>query len=166
MSILRMTAEQVAERAAKLAKFDAPAAPTKPRAQKKTRQGIQPAPPLPTEHEQQAAFFSWWNVWAPTQKLWPGLCFAIPNSTPTARDRRMKSAEGLCVGVPDVFLAVQRGGFGGLFLELKRSRKSPVSEGQKEYLRELRRGFYQAHLIVDGWEEAARIVRRYLENGT
>lgn len=168
MSHLRMTEEQVAERAsklsksAKLAKVSAP--PEAPaRKPKNPRQGIQPALPLPTEHDVQVAFFQWWKFYSAAHKIPECLCWANPNSTPDARDRQYKTAEGLRRGVPDVFLALPRGGFHGCFLEFKRTPKSPVNAEQKEYMAELRRQFYQAHLITQGFDEAVKIVTRYIE---
>lgn len=116
----------------------------------------------PTEHQEQVAFFEWWKIWA---RSLPYLAFAIPNggARHITTARKLK-AEGVKSGVPDIFIAWPRGGFHGLFVELKRKVGGSVSKEQKEKIKELRNAGY-AVVIAKGWEEAAELVRGYAFSG-
>lgn len=113
---------------------------------------------IPTEHQEQAAFFQWWHVWA---RDLPYLAFAIPNGgARNAITGAMLKREGVTKGVPDVFVAWPRNGQNGLFLEFKRRKGSKVSEEQKECLERLLLAGYECR-VVHGWEEARDVVREY-----
>ena len=113
---------------------------------------------LPTEHQEQKAFFEWWEVWGAKLPYQP---FAIPNggARHIAVARKLKS-EGVKSGVPDVFLPWPINGFHGLFLEFKRRKGGSVSAAQKEVMESLRKAGYAVE-VAHGWEEAARIVKDY-----
>ena len=86
--------------------------------------------PVPTESAEQQALF----MWAALQSAaYPELTllYHIPNggSRHKAEAGRLK-AEGVKAGVPDLCLPVARGGFHGLYVELKRERGSRTSEEQ------------------------------------
>lgn len=72
---------------------------------------------------------------------------------------RMK-AEGMRAGTPDMFLAVERGGFHGLWLELKSPDGLPT-ESQVTMLQVLRDHGYDANLVY-GFEQAQRAIVNYL----
>lgn len=98
--VLRMTEEQFAARSA---------------------DGNRPKQPAPLEHDEQAAFFTWWWQYADLHKLPRCLCFAIPNASALSDSGRVyKWREGLTKGVYDVFLSVRRGAYSGLYIEMKR----------------------------------------------
>jgi len=64
--------------------------------------------------------------------------------------------------VPDLCLPVPRGGFHGLYIELKRLRGGRLSEQQRAWLDALGKQGY-AVAVCKGWEEAAETIQRYLE---
>ena len=70
-------------------------------------------------------------------------------------------AEGLRSGVPDVFMAMPRGKFHGLFLEFK-SHAGKLTENQKIYCVNLRSMGYQVE-VVRCLDEAMLQVIRYME---
>lgn len=74
--------------------------------------------------------------------------------------------QGTKAGVPDMFLAVPRGEFHGLFIELKRpivkgEAKPVVSPEQKRWLKELEAQGYMA-TVCYGWVEAKETIESYL----
>ena len=75
---------------------------------------------------------------------------------------RLKS-EGLKPGVPDLCLAVARGGAHGLYIEMKRTKGGRVSPQQAAWLEKLAHEGY-ATAICRGWEQARDAIERYLAN--
>ena len=70
---------------------------------------------------------------------------------------------GMRKGYPDVFLPVAAMGYHGLFIEMKRKdgSASDVKKEQREWLEDLKgQGFHAG--VCFGWEEAARLIERYL----
>lgn len=93
------------------------------------------------------------------------LLFHIPNggkrnAQEAARFKRM----GVKAGVPDLFLPVPRGGFHGLWIELKAA-NGKTSTAQESMLKELRLQGYAAKVCF-GWEKAAVAIKTYLELDT
>jgi len=69
------------------------------------------------EHELQAACVKWFSLQYPQ---YDRMLFAIPNGG--HRDIRTAArlkAEGVKRGVPDLFLSIPRGGYNGLYIEMK-----------------------------------------------
>ncbi|MBD5128452.1 MAG: VRR-NUC domain-containing protein [Ruminococcaceae bacterium] len=88
--------------------------------------------------------------------------FHIPNggkrdAREAARFKRM----GVKPGVPDLFLPVPRGGFHGLFIELKAPKGKPT-DNQAKWLSVLEARGYAA-CICFGFDEARRDIINYLE---
>lgn len=115
-----------------------------------------------TEHDEQCALFAWA---AANEAQHPELAMlvAIPNGgyRPMATAARLK-AEGVKAGYPDCFLAVRRGEFGGLFLELKRADHSNhATAAQRQWIDALRYYGYSA-VIVYGAQEAISTIMAYL----
>lgn len=75
---------------------------------------------------------------------------------------RLKS-EGLKPGVPDLCLAVARGGAHGLYIEMKRTKGGRVSPEQARWIEKLSREGYVA-VVCRGWEQARDVIERYLAN--
>lgn len=122
----------------------------------------------PLEHTEQVHVFHWA---AAVGKLYPeiALLFAIPNGghRNLLVARKMK-AEGVKAGVPDMFLPVARGGFHGMFLELKtevnrpkRGGKGGLSDLQTQWLADLRDQGYRAE-VAYGAREAIAMIEGYL----
>lgn len=72
--------------------------------------------------------------------------------------------QGLKKGFPDNFIAVARGKWHGLFIELKRAKKclSVRSKEQREWIKQLNAAGYKA-LFCYGAEEAKKAVIEYLK---
>lgn len=113
-----------------------------------------------SESSEQALLFKWaaWNHQAfPELEL----MHHIPNGG--RRDMitavRLK-AEGVKAGVPDICLPVARGGYHGLYIEMKVGGNKP-SDNQESWLKRLtEQGYFTA--VCYGWFEAAETIKRYL----
>lgn len=120
--------------------------------------------PVPTEDAEQMALFRWASLATPAHPEL-ALLFHIPNggSRGKAEAGRFR-AMGVKAGVPDLFLPVPRGGplpRHGLFIELKRTKGGRVSTEQAAWITDLRARGYAAE-VCHGWEEASRLILRYL----
>lgn len=86
-----------------------------------------------SEHEEQKAVIQWCEM---QKNIYPHVdrIFAIPNGghRHKAVAGKMK-AEGVKAGVPDLMLPVARGGYHGLFIEMKFGRNKPT-ESQRDWL--------------------------------
>ncbi len=114
-----------------------------------------------SESKQQARLMNNWL------KLYPGYyhcLFAIPNGAQLAgnkatRARQMNKlkAEGLKPGVSDLFLMVARGGYHGMFIEMKDAGKTKcsVSDNQWAHIEEAREQGYKAEWCA-GFDEAKK----------
>ena len=69
--------------------------------------------------------------------------------------------QGVKPGVPDICLPVARGGYHGLYIELKRLKGGRVEECQQWYLANLSRQGYKA-VVCKGWEAARDVIEEYL----
>lgn len=117
---------------------------------------------LPREGEEQARLFSWAQM-AGGRYPELRLLFHIPNGGGRSKSEAGRfKMEGVKAGVPDLCMPVPRGGYSGLFIELKRRAGGRVSPEQKAWLEELRGQGYRAE-IARGWEEASEILKDYLE---
>lgn len=72
---------------------------------------------------------------------------------------------GLRSGFPDYVLFVQRGGFGGLAIELKRLTNSNTSDEQKHWIAHLNEMGYKA-VICKGADAAIAVIEEYLKGET
>lgn len=131
-----------------------------------------PKPPAPSEHQEQVTFFQWWAAWAPTRRLDTRLCFAIPNGAklPWRRDssgeRYSPEAikllrSGLTPGVLDIFMAIPRRGFHGLFIEMK-AVSGKASPEQLDFCHLVACQGYE-RVIAYGAAEAIRFAESYLK---
>ena len=86
----------------------------------------------------------------------------IPNGGKRSKSEAARfKAMGVKPGVSDIFLPVARGGYHGLYIELK-ARDGRVSTKQKEFLESVRREGYAGVVAFSG-EEASRIIEQYLK---
>ena len=117
-----------------------------------------------SEHDEQTELIQW--KWLNMGK-YPELVnlFAIPNGG--ARDivtgRKLKD-EGVVAGIPDLFLAVPRGAYSGLFLEMKLKPNKP-SAVQLEVMNNLRKQNYAVHVCY-GADEAIEVITEYLRGAS
>lgn len=116
---------------------------------------------LPSEHVEQMRLFQWAH-YARGSHPELRLLYAVPNGG--ARHKAVAAklkAEGVRAGVPDVCLPVARGGFHGLYIELKRQRGTRPSAEQREWLAALMDAGYRA-TWCPGWEAARDVIETYL----
>lgn len=114
-------------------------------------------PPVPKEHEEQAALVEWLDWQHPTVAYW-----ATPNGG--HRDVRVAvklKAEGVKPGVPDLFIAEKRRGYSGLFIEMKRRRGGQVSPEQREWKKILEQRDFRVEICA-GFEAAKAVIEEYL----
>jgi hypothetical protein len=128
-----------------------------------------------SEHTEQAAVISWarYNVYN-----WPDLKWlhAIPNggklATATARNghtfpreaMRLKD-EGLLPGVSDLFLPAARGGYFGLYIEMKHGRNKPSLE-QRDFISAVTERGYKAVVCWSAQEAISALTEYLLEPAT
>jgi hypothetical protein len=118
-----------------------------------------------SEDEEQISLIEWAELMGRT---YPDLEWLhhIPNggSRNKAEAARFK-AKGVKAGVPDLFLPVPRGGYHGLYIELKRrGEHGTTRDSQKKWIAGLNKLGYVA-LVCRGWEEAANEIVEYLGGG-
>jgi hypothetical protein len=118
-----------------------------------------------TEQQHQQSLFKWSQQPHIRQK-WPclKLLHHIPNErqcTP-AMGRQLKLA-GVRAGVPDLHLAVARGPYHSLWIEMK-SETGKTSPEQEWWIAELNAAGNFAE-VCHGWESAARVLEWYLGLG-
>lgn len=114
------------------------------------------------EHHAQRLTVAWFRATYPD--LEP-LLFAIPNggARHPATARRLNE-EGVRAGVPDLLLALPRGPWHGLWLELKAAQRGTVRPAQKAMHAALRGQSYRVE-VPRGYEAAKAAITAYLETG-
>jgi hypothetical protein len=131
---------------------------------KETRPGGPIYKPIPTESADQIALFEWAALQCgkyPELEL----LYAIPNGghRHKATAARLR-AEGVKAGVPDLCLPVARGGFHGLYIELKREQGGQVQDTQLAWLANLTMQGYRA-VVCKGFEAAVWEIESYMRSG-
>ena len=88
------------------------------------------------EHTEQVNLMKWWALACRAYQLDERMLFAIPNGGQRniIVAAKMKQ-EGVRSGIPDLFLAVPKKDYHGLFIEMKKVKGGRVSENQKEIAR-------------------------------
>lgn len=113
-----------------------------------------------SEAQEQIALIQWANL---QSGKYPelALLYHIPNggSRHPAEAARLKQ-QGVRAGVPDLCLPVARGGYNGLYIELKAGRNKPTPL-QKEWLSWLNQQGYRA-VVCWGWQAAKDEIMAYL----
>lgn len=167
---LRDVAE-VAIANAQKAQGEVSAADAQPKRKRKI--GVSGVVKPPTEHAEQAALFRWLGeMGSAIPEL--AMIFPIPNGAklPFGRNKNGKrfsreamklKAEGLKSGVPDIFAAIPRGEVHGLFIEMKRAKKSlsRVSPEQLDMKSALEAMGYRVEICY-GWEAARDVILNHL----
>jgi hypothetical protein len=115
-----------------------------------------------TEHEEQVVLMRLVEMHL---GRWPelGMLYAVPNGSErnVIVGRKLK-AEGVKKGVPDLCLPVPRGGYHGLYVELKRQKKSRISPEQVAWINALQGQGYKAEICL-GATEAWEVIREYVQ---
>lgn len=83
----------------------------------------------------------------------------VPNEGKRTNGAVLKAA-GLKTGVPDLYLPVPRGGFHGLYIEMKFG-SGKTTKAQEEFMALLRQQGYKT-AVAYGAEQAREIIRHYL----
>ena len=118
---------------------------------------------IPLEEEEQRVLMSWAEL--ESNRKHPELhwLYHVPNgglrNKATAGKMR---AEGVKSGVPDLVLPVARGGYHGLYIELKRRKGGRLSDDQREWIDFLESQGYRA-CVCAGWEAAKTCLLAYLD---
>ncbi len=86
---------------------------------------------------------------------------AIPNGGKRGlKEAYFLKLEGVSAGFPDLFVVEMRGGYGGLFIELKYGKNKPT-ESQKQWINYLNSVGYLA-VVCYSCEEALETINKYL----
>jgi len=111
----------------------------------------------PSEHQIQSAWFQWWDATYRSPLAW-----ATPNGGfRAARTAAMLKKEGVRSGVPDVFIAIPKNGWAGMFIEFKKD-KGRLTDNQKMYLETLsQQGYYT--IVAYGLDEGIAMTELYLK---
>lgn len=125
--------------------------------------------PKKIEHREgdlQIQLMQWWT-WKHRTLGIPDvrLLMHIPNGADVSdSQRKILGAMGTRPGTPDLMLAVPRGKFHGLWLELKAGKRGVVRPDQKTFLAALRVQGY-AEAVARTFGEATRMIEQYLATG-
>lgn len=116
---------------------------------------------VPSEDAEQMAVIEWAELQA---GRWPELAmlYHIPNGGKRGKIEAARfKAMGVKAGVPDLCLPVARGGYHGLYIEMKRREGGRLSADQAEWIGSLRREGYCAYRC-DGCRDAQLVLEAYL----
>ena len=115
----------------------------------------------PLERDEQELLFEW-AEYAACKYPEVALLHHIPNGgRRNAREAHNLRLQGVRAGVPDICLPVPRGGYGALYIELKRKRGGRVSEQQRVWIDALNRAGNKA-VVCCGFDEAKKAIEDYL----
>lgn len=90
------------------------------------------------------------------------LIFSIPNGGKRGKTTAyFMKLEGALAGVPDLCVPVAKGGYHGLYLELKDGDKGKQSEAQKAIIEELQRQNYKV-VVVRSLEQFMNTINEYM----
>ena len=114
-----------------------------------------------TEHKEQKELIRWAKMLSATLPELE-LLFAIPNGGERHLlvAKKLK-AEGVKAGVPDLMLPVARGGYHGLFIEMKRQNGGRQSKAQRWWKERLKGEGYKA-VVCRGCQDAIQTIEDYL----
>lgn len=116
-----------------------------------------------SEHDLQAALVEWAS-WKKSEIPALKWLFAVANGGLRNKVVAGKlKKEGVKAGVSDLFLAIARGGYHGMWIEMKYGSGKPT-EKQWEFLNGMSvEGYYC--IIAWNWEQAALDILKYLNGG-
>ncbi len=111
------------------------------------------------EHGEQSAVIDWANYYLGT---WPELkwLYAIPNVRSSRIQRMRLGREGVKAGVADLHFPVARGGYFGLYIEMKVKPNKPTAK-QSEFMHFVIEQGYRA-IVAYGADQAIEMLEEYL----
>lgn len=115
----------------------------------------------PSESQIQGCVIKWWDASHRSYGIKKNMLLAIPNGG--LRDPKIGAQmkrEGLRKGASDLFLAVRRDGYAGLFIEMKKP-GGVLSEEQKEFLADVAIQGYACRVCFT-YDEAVKEIGEYL----
>ena len=118
-----------------------------------------------SEYLEQCEIFAFAQIMIATNQ-YPELVLlnGSPNGVKMSIGQAVKAKNnGLKRGYPDIFLPVARGGYHGLFIELKRVKGGVLSQYQKQWLNDLTDQGYFA-CVCRGADAAKRLLVKYLDD--
>ena len=118
-----------------------------------------------SEHDEQVAVMDWiFRNLRDYPEL--DLVFSVPNGAMMGGGRQgairanILKAEGMRPGTPDLVIPSPRGGYFGMFLEMK-TKKGKLSENQEQFIDQAK--YYGYHCVVAyGADEAIEYLKEYL----
>ena len=118
-----------------------------------------------SEATAQRGVIKWWATACEKFGLPENVLYHVPNggSRDYVEACQLK-LQGVRRGIPDLFLAVPRGHFHGLYIEMKRPNGGTLSSDQKEFLEGAKTRMYCA-FACHGSEAAIELISRYLQGG-
>jgi len=114
-----------------------------------------------TEHEEQVTLMRLVEL---HRGRWPelGMLYSIPNGGKRSKiTGAILKREGQKAGVPDLCLPVPRGEYHGLYIEMKRQKKSSISPEQVQWIAALRGQGYRAEICL-GAAAAWEVIQEYV----
>lgn len=118
---------------------------------------------IPTEEEEQIWLFSWAALnsgkWSELE-----LMHHIPNGGKRSKSEAARfKAMGVKRGVSDIFLPVARGGYHGMYIELK-AKDGRAEKSQEEWIDAVKKQGYYAEIVYGGYS-AAVLIEKYMRGG-
>ena len=114
--------------------------------------------PCPDESAEQRQFVNMVKSLRPDVRF-----YAVPNGGLRNKvTARLMKLLGVSSGVPDLVFAEARGGYHGLYIEMKKAHGGQLSKTQKEWLRDLNERGYLG-VACEGAAAAWDVLERYLK---
>lgn len=116
---------------------------------------------VPSEDEEQIQVVKWAEL---QMGRWPDLqwLYHIPNGGKRRRTEAARfKAMGVKAGVPDLCLPVPKGGYHGLYIEMKRQEGGKLSKDQQEWIEGLDKNGYCVRRC-DGARQAIDVLEEYM----
>lgn len=116
---------------------------------------------VPSEDEEQIQVVKWAEL---QMGRWPDLkwLYHIPNGGKRRRTEAARfKAMGVKAGVPDLCLPVPKGGYHGLYIEMKRQEGGKLSKDQRDWIEGLDKNGYCV-LRCDGARQAIDVLEAYM----
>jgi uncharacterized protein YcgL (UPF0745 family) len=115
-----------------------------------------------TESAEQQTIFEWSRLNYGKYPELEHLFFAVPNGGSRHKlEAYSLKRQGVKSGISDMTIQVARGGYHGLWIELKVG-KNRASENQEKFINEIKKQGYYAEVIW-GAENAIDLIKKYLE---